>query len=270
MANGLPNPTNAQDDLDQDSQPQVPDLAKLLALAYPGSRAEAETPYGQAQATQRAAQAARDQSFLNAIQAKKNKDIQTPPTYESIPTQDADGNYSIQKQLTPEAATQQAMEWGKILSPANAAAAQGTGAAQINRAADLESMQALQQLLASGKLPSGTHVTGGHGVGITTPTINQQIPPAAVKEVADLQAKKKQPRMGVLSMPFDAQYNAGIDKQINEVYARYGFAPPGSPQASAQAGPSPAGTKMRVQLADGRTGTIDSSEFDPSTMKQIQ
>lgn len=256
MANGLPNPNTAQDDLDQDSQPQVPDLAKLLALAYPGSRAEAETPYGQAQAAQRAQQAARDQSFLNAIQAKKNKDILTPPTYESFPTQDSAGNYSIQKQLTPEAATQQAMEWGKILSPANAAAAQGTGAAEINRAADAQSMQALQQLLGGNKLPGGTHIQAGRGIGITTPSLNQTIPPNVQKAIDDLEKQRPKTLPFGFENPFASSKNADIDRKINSIKAQYGIAPT-APNASQAAPTVPSANRLTRPLKSGGTAYSD-------------
>lgn len=251
MANGLPNPNSAQDDLDQDSQPQVPNLAKLLALAYPGSRAEAETPYGQAQAAQRASQAARDQSFLNAIQAKKNKDILTPPTYESFPTQDASGNYSIQKQLTPEAATQQAMEWGKILGPANAAAAQGTGAAEINRQADVQSMQALSDMLSKNKFAPGTHITGGHGIGITTPGLTQQYPPELIKAIDAENAKRPSPWN-----PFGDRLNTAIDERINRLKSQYGIAPTTPSQGGAPA-PAPTSNRMTRPLKSGGTAYSD-------------
>jgi integrase len=46
--------------------------------------------------------------------------------------------------------------------------------------------------------------------------------------------------------------------------------PSGSPAAAPAAAPSaPSGQRIRVKLADGRTGTIDAAQFDPKTMTKL-
>jgi hypothetical protein len=75
-----------------------------------------------------------------------------------------------------------------------------------------------------------------------------------------------------------AQKVKGLESQTKAIRQKYGFgefAPAAAPAAqpvtapAAAAPAAPTTGKVRVQLQDGRTGTVDAKDFDAKTMKPV-